>query len=202
MQSVRILGSRGSHLIGRILPMVDECRKAEQRVLLLVPEQYTLQAERELVEGLNLPGLMDIDVLSPRRLTRRIREGGGHAPLIPLDEGGRLMALAQALTQVQDQLTYYGRVALTAGLPEKLSALLGDLQRAGVTAQALAEQATVAATGALKAKAADVALIWQAYLEIIDGRFADDAMQQQDILRRLIPSGVMDGAGCSSAAST
>ena len=194
MQPVRILGSRGSHLIGRILPMVEASRQVGQRVLLLVPEQYTLQAERELVEGLNLPGLMDIDVLSPRRLTRRIRESGGHAPLIPLDEGGRLMALAQALTQVQDQLTYYGRVALTAGLPQKLSVLLADLQRAGVTAQTLAEQAGGAVTGALRAKAADVALIWQAYLEVIEGRFADEAMQQQDILRRLIPSGVMAGA--------
>ena len=46
MQTVRILGARGSQQLGRILPMVEECRRAGQRVLLLVPEQYTLQAER------------------------------------------------------------------------------------------------------------------------------------------------------------
>ena len=33
-----------------------------------------MQAERELVDGLKLPGLMDIDVLSPRRLMRRRKE--------------------------------------------------------------------------------------------------------------------------------
>ncbi len=194
MQPVRILGARGSQLMGRMLPMAAQCRREGLRVLVLVPEQYTLQAERELVDGLQLPGLMDIDVLSPRRLTRRIREYGGHDPLAPLDDRGRLMAIAQALTQVQDELTYYRRVALTAGLPEKLSVLMADLQRAGMTPEMLAEQAENAAQGALKAKAADVARIWQAYLDVIGGRFADEAMQQQDVLRRLAASGVMDDA--------
>ena len=194
MQTVRILGARGSQQLGRILPMVEECRRAGQRVLLLVPEQYTLQAERELVTGLQLPGLMDIDVLSPRRLSRRIREYGGRDPLAPLDDRGRLMALAQALTQVQDELVYYKRVALTAGLPEKLSVLLSDLQRAGVTPEMLMEQAAGTVMGALRAKAADVARVWQAYLEVIGGRFADESMQQQELLRRLAPSGVMDDA--------
>ena len=194
MQTVQILGVRGSRTIGYILPMVETCRQKGQRVLLLVPEQYTLQAERELVQGLNLPGLLDIDVLSPRRLTRRIHESGGRLPLAPLDDRGRLMALAQALTQVQEELVYYRRVALTTGLPEKLSVLMADLQRAGVTAQELAAQAEKAPSGALKAKAADVACVWAAYEALIDGRFADDAMQQQDVRQRVAASGVMDGA--------
>ena len=194
MQRIRILGARGSQLMSRVLPMVADCRKEGQRVLLLVPEQYTLQAERELISGLHLPGLMDIDVLSPRRLTRRIREYGGHSPLAPLDDRGRLMAIAQALTQVEDDLVYYRRVALTAGLPQKISVLISDLQRADMTPEQLAEQAEGAAMGALKAKAADLARIWAAYLDVIDGRFADETMQQQDLLRRLGPSGVMDGA--------
>lgn len=194
MQTVRILGARGSQLMGRILPLIDGCRRDGQRVILLVPEQYTLQAERELVEGLNLPGLIDVDVLSPRRLTRRIREFGGHSGLAPLDDRGRRMALAQALTMVQDELVYYQRVALTAGLPDKLSALIADLQRAGLTPEMLREQAESTAMGALAAKSADVARIWAAYLTVLEGRFADETMQQQELLARLGPSGVLDGA--------
>lgn len=193
MERARILGARGSQQIGRILPMVESCRREGQRVILLVPEQYTLQAERELVTGLKLPGLLDIDVLSPRRLTRKIREYGGHSGLAPLDDRGRLMAIAQALTQVEEELVYYRRVALTAGLPEKISVLMADLQRAGLTPEELASQAE-AASGALAAKSADVARIWRAYQDVIAGRFADETMQQQDLLRRLAPSGVMQDA--------
>ena len=81
MQSVRILGARAGQALPFLISEVGACRKAGLRVLLLVPEQYTLQAERELVDGLKLPGLMDIDVLSPRRLMRRVRERGGRDPL-------------------------------------------------------------------------------------------------------------------------
>ena len=121
-----------------------------------MPEQYTLQAEREIITGLQLPGLLDIEVLSPRRLTRKIRETAGHGPLAPLDAAGRSMAIAQALTITQEELSYYKRVALTPNLPDKLSVLLADLQRAGVDVEGLAAHAEGLPTGALKAKEWDL----------------------------------------------
>lgn len=77
MQPVRILGGRAGQLLPQLLPEIGRAHQAGKRVLLLVPEQYTLQAERELIDGLSLPGLIDLDVLSPRRLSQRIRERGG-----------------------------------------------------------------------------------------------------------------------------
>ena len=194
MDKVRIIGGRAGRLLPHILPQIDAARRAGTRVILLVPEQYTLQAEREIIAGLNLPGLLDVEVLSPRRLTRRIRENGGRSPLAPLDASGRSMAIAQALTQVQEELGYYRRVALTPNLPDKLSVLMSDMQRAGLTPEALADHAEGLRPGALKAKEGDVAKVWAAYLTVIDGRFADESMQQQDVRSRLIPSGVMKAA--------
>ena len=190
----KIIGGRAGTLLPHILPQIDSFRRDGTRVILLVPEQYTLQAEREIIAGLNLPGLLDVEVLSPRRLTRKIRECGGRSALAPLDAAGRSMAIAQALTAVQEELHYYKRVALTPNLPDKLSVLLTDLQRAGLTPAELAEHARRLPSGALKAKEHDLALIWQGYLDVIDGRFQDETMQQQDVRRRLIPSGVMNGA--------
>ena len=192
--TVKIIGGRAGRLLPHILPKIGEASKAGTRVILLVPEQYTLQAEREIIAGLNLPGLLDIEVLSPRRLTRKIRECGGHVRLAPLDAAGRSMAIAQALTLVQDELTYYKRVALTPGLPDKMSVLMADMQRAGLTPEAVAAHAESLQPGALKAKEGDLAKVWSAYLAVIDGRFADETMQQQDMRARLIPSKVMDGA--------
>ena len=192
--TVKIIGGRAGRLLPHILPQIGENRKSGTRVILLVPEQYTLQAEREIIAGLNLPGMMDIEVLSPRRLTRRIRESGGHGPLAPLDAAGRSMAIAQALTTVQEELTYYKRVALTPNLPDKLSVLIADMQRAGLTPEAIAAHAGSLPAGALRAKEGDVALVWKAYEQVIEGRFADETMQQQDVRQRLIASGVMKDA--------
>ncbi len=194
MDKVRIIGGRAGSVFPHILPEIDRFRREGVRVILLVPEQYTLQAEREIISGLRLPGLLDVEVLSPRRLTRKIRECGGHGALAPLDASGRSMAIAQALTITQEELTYYKRVALTPNLPDKLSVLLADLQRANVTVESLTDHAQRMPTGALKAKESDLAKIWQAYLNVIDGRFADETMQQQEVRRRLIPSGIMRDA--------
>ena len=194
MQTVRIQGGRAGQIMPRMLPEIGQCHESGSRVLLLVPEQYTLQAEFELVNGLDLPGLLDIDVLSPRRLSSLIRERGGHDGLEPLDDRGRSMALTCALNKTSGELTYYRRVAAAQGLPDKLSSLLGDLQRAGLTPEALREHAETLPSGAAKAKEMDLSLIWAAYEEIISGRFADSAMQQRALIRRAGPSGVFDGA--------
>ena len=202
MDKVRIIGGRAGRLLPHILPKIGEASKAGTRVILLVPEQYTLQAEREIIAGLQLPGLLDIEVLSPRRLTRKIRECGGHVRLAPLDAAGRSMAIAQALTLVQDELTYYKRVALTPGLPDKMSVLMADMQRAGLTPEAVAAHAESLQPGALKAKEGDLAKVWSAYLAVIDGRFADETMQQQDVRARLIPSGSCRMRRCSCTGLT
>ena len=56
MTTVEIWGARAGQTQSRLFEEIRQCREAGQRVLLLVPEQYTLQAERELVEQLHLPG--------------------------------------------------------------------------------------------------------------------------------------------------
>ncbi len=191
---VQITGGRAGTLMPYLLPRVEDKRRRGIPVILLVPEQYTLQAERELIEGLHLPGLMDVEVLSPRRLTRRIRESGGRSALRPLDGAGRSMAIAQALSLTREELTYYQRVALTPGLPDKLSVLMADLQRAGLTPEKLREHAESLKPSALKAKESDLEKIWTAYLQVIADKFADETMQQEDVRRRLVSSGVMQDA--------
>lgn len=194
MHQVQIWGARAGRGQKRLFAEIKHCREQGKRVLLLVPEQYTLQAERELIRALVLPGLMDLDVLSPTRLGRRIQEAAGRLPLAPLDESGRRMALAQALNQCQEELQYYGRVALSAGLPEKLSALLTDFQRAGVRPEELSQHAQTLASGVQRAKEHDLGLLFAAYEALIADRFIDETTQQFDLVDRLSASGLMKDA--------
>ena len=60
-----------------MLREIAQARQAGKRVLVLVPEQFTLLMEREIMDGLHLPGLMDVEVLSPSRLRRNVFERGG-----------------------------------------------------------------------------------------------------------------------------
>ncbi len=189
---VRIYGARAGQILPRMLEQIRQCRESGGKIMLLVPEQYTLQAERELLRGLNLPGLMDMDVISPRKLTQLVQEKGGRSALPPLSDQGRRMALSHALGQLSGQLHYYGSVADTPGLPDKISSLLSDFQRAGVTPEDLARYADQLPNGAQKEKLTDLSAIWGKYEQVIDGRFADETAVEMDLIRRLKSSAVFE----------
>ena len=194
MKSVLLQGGRA----GRIRPWLYERIGADyaagRRVLLLVPELYTLQAERELIRYLKIPGFLNMEVLSPTRLRQRIAAGAGWGGLSPLSEAGRTMVVSQILSAERENLRYYGNVADRASIPAHLSGLLTEMAEAGLTPEKLADLAEQAPNQAARAKLADLALIWTAMEERMAGRYADETRQQQEAVRRLGQSGVADGA--------
>ena len=75
-----ILGRAGkgkSHLVYQEIEKALQSDK-KQTLILLVPEQYTLQAERDVISQLRLPGIMRLEVLSFTRLAQNVfsRVGG------------------------------------------------------------------------------------------------------------------------------
>ena len=185
---VDIWGGRAGTTLPFVIQGMGAQYRAGQRVLLLVPEQYTLQAERELVERLDLPGFLDMEVLSPSRLRRRIRETGGRDPIAPLDSRGSSMVISQALALCREDLRYYRRVAAAPSLPDKIVALLTDMRHAGLDTDSLRETAGGLASAAARAKLNDLCLVWEKYEQLIAGRFADESAQQAESLRRLAAS--------------
>lgn len=192
MGQVVIRTGRAGQVLPEVIQSIGKQYAAHEPVVLLVPEQYTLQAERELVEQLDLPGFLDLDVLSPSRLRRRIREGGGSDPLPKLDDRGRNMAISHALIKAEKALCYYGKVAAAPGLPAKVAHMLDDLCHAEADADKLEEMAAASPSAATAAKLRDLALIWRTYEGIVSGRFADEHAQEEESCRRLQASGVVN----------
>lgn len=74
MKVVHITGRAGSGKSRLIFQQIkahldegDECK-----LILIVPEQFTLQSERDLIQYLQCPGIMQVEVLSFDRLAERI----------------------------------------------------------------------------------------------------------------------------------
>ena len=103
---VQIVGGPSSTLRAWLFSHIAESRKASRRVVLYVPEQYTLQAERDLLTGMRLAGLLDLDVVSPSKLKILVREAAGCSGQRTLDEKGRAMAVQRALQDWAPSLTY------------------------------------------------------------------------------------------------
>ena len=193
MSRVRIIGNRSGRVWPPVLRTAQESMKAGRRVILYVPEQMTLQAERDLITGLHLPGLLEMQVVSPRKLKQQVRERMGTGVRRPLNELGRAMAVHRVMTEKAGELRYYRDMANLPGAVKRVGEALDELRESEMTPEELAEYAENAATGAERAKLGDLQAIWSGYLELISEQFDEEKTAWTDTVTRLERSGLWNG---------
>ena len=194
MATVKIVPGRSGCVWPRVLRTVRESRQEGRLLILYVPEQYTLQAERDLITGLGLPGLLDIQVISPRKLRQQVRERMGSGARKPLNEFGRAMAVHRVMSENAKDLTYYRNMADLPGVVMRVGEALDEISESELTAEELEHCAEGADTGLERAKLRDLQIIRSAYDELITEQFDDDRTVWTDMVRRLERSGLWDGA--------
>ena len=160
------------------------------RMMMIVPEQYTLQTERELMDSLRLPGFFDLEVLSPSRLTERVFALAGTDGRVRIDQRGKQFALARALLLCRKQLTYYESAVGKQGFIQRIGGLIAQCKQAGVPPEQLADYAEAQPQGASRDKLRDLALLYTAYENQLTGQFVDGEDVLDDMLLRLPQSGV------------
>ena len=164
------------------------------KMLVIVPEQYTLQTERELMEGLGAKGFFDLEVLSPSRLTERVFALAGSDGRARIDQRGKQFALARALLLCKKQLCYYETATDKQGFIERIGTMIAECKQAGVSPEELAAYAETMPDGASKDKFRDLALIYGAYAQQLSGQFVDGEDVVDCMLLRLADSGMVNGA--------
>lgn len=193
---MRLITARPHRLLGEVIRRIGGLAAAGESCMLLVPSQYTLQAEIEVMTRLNLNGTFLIDVLSPGRLQTRVFERAGQPKEIVIDERGKSMVLTGVVEEEKENLTIYRTAAASGaeGLVAKLSSLIADLKRSGMDAGSLSEQiAQMEEKNPARKKLADAARIYAGYERQMKGRLADGedvAMLERE---KLAASGVVVG---------
>ena len=163
---------------------------AGPRLLLLVPEQASLQTEAALLAP-GGPGASErAEVLSFRRLARRVLAHAGVARGTVLTGPARAMLLRAIALENEGRLGYYRRVGRFSGFLEKLARTIEELIEEGVEPEALLGAAAPRSASApaeppsgRREKLADLALLYRAYLDAL-GPDRVDPSQLLDIARR------------------
>ena len=191
--SIRIWTARAHRLFPAVVQAMGSHLSGEECALLLVPEQFTLAAERELMRRLHLEGMFQLDVLSPSRLYEHVLNAAGRDEREPLSDAGRRMAVSQALEKLEDKLPYYGSITQRRGFVEKLCALMTDMKRGGMTQESLQSYAESLSESVQKAKLSDLAKIYEQYHAVLSDRFSDSEDQLHYVAGRLAKSGFLTG---------
>lgn len=150
----------------------DNVKKDSGEVILLVPEQYTLQAEKEAFFYLEAKGMMSIQVMSLSGLARKVlRETGGSAyPMI--DKRGRHMLITKILSDEADKLTLYGNYSSAMSFVEMTNNFISEIKQHDVSPERLAQIAEGRGRF-LERKLADMEVIYRAYEKHIEGKYID-----------------------------
>ncbi len=189
-----ILGKAGTGKTGAVIREIAAAVRQEKGGrLLIVPEQYSHEAERELCAACGDSLSLYAEVLSFTGLARRTaaRVGGGAARL--LDQGGRLLCMARALGAVGARLKLYGPAQRRAELQISLLSALDELKAACVTPERL-EEAAERAGDSFGDKLRDLALIFSAYDAAAANSGADPADRLTVLAGQLAAGGLEPGA--------
>ena len=155
--------------------------RGETGILLLVPEQYAFNAERELCEKAGNGISLSAEVMSFKGLARRIFAETGGAP-VTVEEGGRLLAMFVAHRQVKPYLRVYGG----RSDPEMTSRLLSAVDEFKSYCVSPADLAVAQdERGGLADKLHDLSLIYGAYDGIMSGDLGDPADTMSRLFDRL-----------------
>lgn len=107
-----LLGRSGSGKTRRLHRCIKEALDKGLRVVVIVPEQFTFETERQLASELG--GLMDIEVYSFSSLAEKTLEG---SYLGFLSRQGRRMAVRKTITEQGSKLRIFARVKDRPGFP-------------------------------------------------------------------------------------
>lgn len=182
-----IIGRAGS---GKTAAVIDEIGAAVAAgrggSMLIVPEQYSHEAERELCERCGDSLSLYAEVFSFTGLARRVLQQQGGMAVQWLDKGGRLLCMALALDQIASRLRLYGAAARRAELQSALLAAVDECKSAAIDAAQLLA-ASEQAEGELSDKLFDLALILESYDAVVSNGRADPE-DRLDMLADKLPS--------------
>ena len=157
----------------------------EMGQILLVPEQFSHEAERILLEVGGSSVSRYAEVLSLKRLADRVAASCGGAARAYLDKGGRLLNMASAAEQVSAKIKLYAAVLKRPEFLVDLVAMTEEFQSYCLEPQTLLEAAG-RAQGQFAQKLQELGLLYEAYLSVTDQGAADPAGRMTRLEQQLL----------------
>lgn len=144
------------------------------RALLVVPDQFTLETERELIAHSGAKALMDVEVLSLSRLGYRLLEELGGSKRTFIDKYGRHMILSSIAAEEREKLQVFKGLEEKNSFIELVNNFISEMKQFNCGADELAEIARSVPDGSYtQRKLEDLYLLYSEYEAAIRGKYTD-----------------------------
>ena len=177
-------GSGKSYTVYREL-IESSLQHPEKQYLVIVPEQFTMQTQKEIVRMHPRHGLLNVDVLSFNRLAWRVFEEVGGNTLPVLEELGKSLVVQRVIAEQQNRMTVLGRTLSRQGSVLQMKSLISEFLQYGVEPEDLEDWQEQMPEGLLARKLGDVQVLYEAFRAYLQDHYLTTE-EVPDVLCRVI----------------
>ncbi|MDP4117828.1 MAG: exodeoxyribonuclease V subunit gamma [Bacillota bacterium] len=170
-----IYGRAGSGKSFECLKIASETwHKTDKKVFFIVPEQYSYETEKSLVEELGIISPKTVEVLSFKRLFYYVCNNVGGILAPRLTDTGKAILLRKAAIKCADGLKTLGKTTKYSGFTEVMATLFSEFKRYNNTPDSIDKVTEKLQDNSyFKLKMQDISMLYRAYEEEIAGIFTD-----------------------------
>lgn len=153
-----------------------------RQYLVLVPEQFTMQTQKELVMMHPKKGILNIDVLSFERLAYRVLEETGESCAQVLEETGKSLVLRKVSQEKKKELKILGEKMKKQGYISQMKSMVSELKQYEVTKEDMDLMLDYAKNKPeLYYKLKDISVLYRGFFDYLEGNF----ITQEEVLEVL-----------------
>lgn len=159
-----------------------------KQFFIIVPDQFTMQTQKDVVRMHPLGAIMNIDVLSFGRLSYRIFEETGLGSFSVLDDLGKSLVLRHVAELLGDRLPVIGANMRRPGYIDEVKSTISEFMQYGIDDAMLGTLLEKSSQKkALNSKLTDLRLLYSEFLKYIEGNYITTE-ETLDVLCRAIDS--------------
>lgn len=164
-------------------------------LILIVPEQFTLQAEKNLVKAVGTGGIMRVEVLSFRRMAYRVFNEIGGAACRHINSAGKCMLIYRIIDSMKDELKVFSRAVRQQGFVSIISDIIAELKRYNVTPECLKNAGErIDGNELLKGKLEEIGAIYGEFENRLHERYIDADDDLTELAKKINSSRYLEGA--------
>lgn len=167
-----IFGPHGSGKSTELLRRIRQTAK-DRRIMLVVPEQFSFQTERECSRLLGAELGNRVEVVSFTRLARLIFRTYGGLTGSYADKIAKNIMMNLALGEVQDGLEHYGKSVEKSGFAELMLKTADELKNSAISPESFESAVALFPEGNLRDKSREISLIYTTYDGLLNKTFRD-----------------------------
>lgn len=143
------------------------------KLILIVPEQYTFDTEKKFLDIVTEKGFLRGEVISFKRMARKVFEECGGRTNTLLSESGRNMLIYKILKDNSENLEYFNRMSKEHGFSSVVSKIITEFKKYNISSEILNAKEVEIVDEELKKKLNDLKYIYDKFNETLSKRFVD-----------------------------